>query len=208
MRLPDRAPRLTRRAVVASALAAAGTACRSMGREILDLPGPPADARLHYGPDALQFADLRLPPGPGPHPVAIVIHGGFWRAKYNLDHIGHLCAALAQAGIATWSLEYRRVGNPGGGWPGTFLDTALGADFVPPATLNQPADGSISTSSPTPGADRSADVSDVGPDAGTTTDRGGTQVGAQLALELVLPMQALVGHPRATAMGGRDDQDE
>lgn len=129
MKLSGRAPRLTRREVVAGALAA-GTACRSMGREILDLPAPPADARLHYGPDAFQFGDLRLPPGPGPHPVAIVIHGGFWRAKYNLDHAGHLSAALTLAGIATWSLEYRRVGNPGGGWPGTFLDAAMGADFV------------------------------------------------------------------------------
>ena len=101
-----------------------------MGREILDLPAPAADARLHYGPHPLQFGDLRVPPGPGPHPVAIVIHGGFWRAKYNLDHAGHLCAALTKAGIATWNLEYRRIGNPGGGWPGTFLDVAIGADHV------------------------------------------------------------------------------
>jgi acetyl esterase/lipase len=121
---------MTRREVLAGAVAAAGTACRSMGREILDQPAPPADERLHYGPDALQFGDLRLPPGPGPHPVAIVIHGGFWRARYNLDHIGHLCAALTRVGIATWSLEYRRVGNAGGGWPGTLLDAAMGADYV------------------------------------------------------------------------------
>ena len=120
---------MTRRELLAGA-AATGTACRSMGREILELPAPVADARLHYGPDALQFGDLRLPAGPGPHPVAIVIHGGFWRARYNLDHIGRLCAALTSAGIATWSLEYRRVGNPGGGWPNTLLDAGLGADFV------------------------------------------------------------------------------
>src|SRR5712692_11584640 len=104
--------------------------CRSMGREILDMPAPKADARLHYGPDPLQFGDLRLPQGGGPYRVAIVIHGGFWRAKYNLEHAGHLCAALTRAGIATWNLEYRRIGNPGGGWPGTFLDVAMGADHV------------------------------------------------------------------------------
>ena len=105
------------------------TACR-MGREILDMPAPPADARLHYGPDPLQFGDLRLPHGAGPHPVAIVLHGGFWRSRYTLEYTGHLCVALAQAGIATWNLEYRRIGNPGGGWPGTFLDVAMGADHV------------------------------------------------------------------------------
>ena len=99
-------------------------------RNILELPAPPADKRLPYRSDPLQFGDLRLPPGPGPHPVVIVIHGGFWRAAYDLEHIGHLCAALTRAGVATWSLEYRRLGNPGGGWPGTLLDVGNGADYL------------------------------------------------------------------------------
>lgn len=116
------------------------TACRSMGREILDIPAPPADVRLHYGPDALQFGDLRLPKGAGPHPVAIVLHGGFWRARYTLEYAGHLCAALARAGIATWNLEYRRIGNPGGGWPATFLDVAMGADYVRVLAKKYPLD--------------------------------------------------------------------
>jgi hypothetical protein len=81
------------------------SACKSMGRDILDLPSPPADVRLHYGSDPFQFGDLRVPKGAGPHPVAIVIHGGFWRAKYNLEHAGQLCAALTRACIATWILE-------------------------------------------------------------------------------------------------------
>jgi acetyl esterase/lipase len=106
------------------------SACKSAGRDILDMPPPPADVRLHYGPDPLQFGDLRVPRGAGPHPAAIVIHGGFWRAKYDLEHAGHLCAALTHAGIATWNLEYRRIGNPGGGWPGTFKDVAMGADHL------------------------------------------------------------------------------
>jgi acetyl esterase/lipase len=60
-----------------------------------------------------------------------VIHGGFWRAQYDLQHIGHVCAALTdQCGVVTWSLEYRRVGQPGGGWPGTLLDVAAGTRFV------------------------------------------------------------------------------
>ncbi len=94
---------------------------------ILDLPPVPADERIAYGPEPSQFADLRVPRGRGPHPVAIVIHGGYWKAAYNLDHIGHLCAALTAAGVATWSLEYRRLGNAGGGWPGTFDDIRAGA---------------------------------------------------------------------------------
>src|SRR5262249_45155026 len=60
----------------------------------------------------------------------IVIHGGFWRAAYNLDHISHLCVALNKAGMATWSLEYRRLGNPGGGWPGTFDDVLAGTKYL------------------------------------------------------------------------------
>jgi acetyl esterase/lipase len=59
-----------------------------------------------------------------------VVHGGYWRARYSLEHIGHLCAALVAAGVATWSLEYRRLGNHGGGWPGTFQDVAQGADHL------------------------------------------------------------------------------
>ena len=98
--------------------------------QILSLPAPPADHRIPYGPDPLQFGDLRLPTGPGPHPVVVVIHGGFWRARYDLTHIGHLCAALTRSGFATWSLEYRRIGHPGGGWPGTFHDVAAGLDYV------------------------------------------------------------------------------
>ena len=91
-------------------------------QDILTATPPPADARLAYGADRLHFADLRLPKTKGPYPVAMMIHGGFWRNRYDLAHTGHLCAALTARGIATWNIEYRRVGNPGGGWPGTFED--------------------------------------------------------------------------------------
>ena len=66
-------------------------------QEILTLAPPKANARIPYGQDPLQFGDLRLPSGPGPHPVVIFVHGGFWRNAYNLDHAGHICAALAHA---------------------------------------------------------------------------------------------------------------
>jgi acetyl esterase/lipase len=98
--------------------------------DILSLAAPRADARVAYGGDGNQFLDLRLPKGKGPHGLAICIHGGYWRAKYDLGYIGHLCAALTVRGIATANLEYRRVGNTGGGWPGTFADVRAGYQFL------------------------------------------------------------------------------
>src|SRR5579859_337838 len=105
-----------------------------MSEEILSRQPPPADARLAYGSDANQFLDLRLPApkakSKDPLPVVINIHGGYWRAKYNLDHAGHLCAALTTKGVATANLEYRRVGNDGGGWPGTFADIRSAYNYL------------------------------------------------------------------------------
>ena len=77
---------------------------------------------MTYGSDQNQFVDLRIPKAKGLHPLAICIHGGYWRAQYDLRYLGHLCAALTATGIATANVEYRRVGNAGGGWPGTFSD--------------------------------------------------------------------------------------
>lgn len=101
-----------------------------MSDDILSLPPPAADARLRYGQSKFHFGDLRLPTGAGPHPVVVGIHGGFWRARYDLTHFGHACAALTAAGIATWNIEYRRIGNIGGGWPNTLLDVARATDHL------------------------------------------------------------------------------
>jgi acetyl esterase/lipase len=98
--------------------------------DILSLPAPKADTRLAYGADENQFIDLRLPHAKGPHALAIAIHGGYWRARYDLGYMGHLCAALTAKGIATANLEYRRVGNAGGGWPGTFADVRAAYQFL------------------------------------------------------------------------------
>jgi acetyl esterase/lipase len=100
------------------------------GDDILSLAPPKADTRTAYGSDPNQFIDLRLPGQKGPHPLAINIHGGFWRAKYDLGYGGHLCAALTAKGIATANVEYRRVGNSGGGWPGTFSDIRAAYQFL------------------------------------------------------------------------------
>jgi acetyl esterase/lipase len=93
-----------------------------MMQDILELEPPKADKRVKYGADALNFADVRWPAVKKPWPAVMNIHGGFWRAAYDLTHAGHLCASLTKAGIATFNIEYRRVGDPGGSWPGTFED--------------------------------------------------------------------------------------
>ena len=99
--------------------------------QLASLTAPPPDNRIAYGPGPLQFGNLRLPKNrSGPHPVVIFIHGGCWLSQYDIAHAGPLEQALADSGFAVWSLEYRRVGNEGGGWPGTFTDIAQGADFL------------------------------------------------------------------------------
>jgi acetyl esterase/lipase len=86
--------------------------------------------RIKYGPEPLQFGDLYVPHSPGPHPTVILIHGGYWRARYGLDLMNGLAEDLSKRGYAAWNIEYRRVGDPGGGWPGTFLDVALATDYL------------------------------------------------------------------------------
>jgi acetyl esterase/lipase len=104
-----------------------------MSDDILSLPPPPADCRIRYGSDPNQFLDLRVPAATASRtaqPLVINVHGGFWRARYDLVHSGHLCSALTKRGIVTANLEYRRVGNPGGGWPGTFADICSAYEFL------------------------------------------------------------------------------
>jgi acetyl esterase/lipase len=98
--------------------------------DILSLPAPRADVRVAYGSDGNQFVDLRMAHGRGPHAAALCIHGGYWRARYDLEYLGHLCAALTAHGTTTANVEYRRVGNAGGGWPGTFADIRAAYQFM------------------------------------------------------------------------------
>jgi acetyl esterase/lipase len=99
-------------------------------RDFLFLPPVAADERIAYGPDPLQFGEWRGPRTGGP--LVVAIHGGFWRNTIHLDHMGRLCAALAAEGVATCSVEYRRTGDPGGGWPGTFADVLGALDDLRP----------------------------------------------------------------------------
>jgi acetyl esterase/lipase len=84
-----------------------------------------------YGNKRSQFGELFLPAGEGPFPVAVVIHGGFWKAQYGRKLMHPLCRDLAARGWAAWNLEYRRLGRlSGGGWPTTFDDLDLAIDHL------------------------------------------------------------------------------
>lgn len=99
--------------------------------DILSRTPPPAAARVEYGEDPHQFGDVRLPKNKPLAAIVMNIHGGYWRNKYDLAHAGHLCAALSENGLLTWNVEYRRVGDPGGGWPGSISDIQAAYQFVP-----------------------------------------------------------------------------
>jgi acetyl esterase/lipase len=110
--------------------------------DILSRPIPSADHRIPYGSGLCQFGDLWMPQprGPGLLPLVVFFHGGWWKSEYDLGYAGHLCAALKKEGIATWSVEYRRVGETGGGWPATFQDAAAGFDYAATLARSYPLD--------------------------------------------------------------------
>lgn len=110
--------------------------------ELIAAPAPPPTKRVAYGPGRVQFGDLWLPRD-GQHAsskrVTIVfIHGGCWQAEYSLDHAAYAASALAAAGYVVWVPEYRRVGDAGGGWPGTFDDVGAAVDFVRTLAATEP----------------------------------------------------------------------
>jgi acetyl esterase/lipase len=107
--------------------------------DVLTRPGRPPDLVLRYGDGADHVADVHLPPAAatqragtgGRALLTIFLHGGFWRAEYGREHTRPLAEALAAAGFVVCAPEYRRTGQPGGGWPGTFDDVAAAADRLP-----------------------------------------------------------------------------
>jgi acetyl esterase/lipase len=81
---------------------------------------------VSYGPHASQNAEVHVPRGPGPHPVVALLHGGLWRASQDRASMRPIARHLVRNGFAVLNLEYRRVGEQGAGWPGTFLDAVDG----------------------------------------------------------------------------------
>ncbi len=126
------------------ALAAASAACAAplSFLDILDRPArPQPDQRLAYGDAPQQFGELWLPEGRGPHPVVLMIHGGCWQSSLpGPELLAFQADALRKAGVAVWSISYRRVGHAGGGYPGTFEDVARGTDRLRVLAQRYPLD--------------------------------------------------------------------
>lgn len=132
-------------AVTAAALLAIGASCvlaadggrysNPQNAQLMSwLPKTPPLARIPYGTDSpLQYGDLRLPKSKAPtggYPVIILIHGGGYLSEWNIDSTAPLAEALSELGYAVWNIEYRRLGNTGGGYPNTFKDVGNGADAL------------------------------------------------------------------------------
>lgn len=99
--------------------------------QLLSQPRQSADRHIAYGADPLQFGELWIPKTGRRHPVIVLIHGGCWRADLpGRELMDYMAADLRDRGYAVWNLEYRRIGHPGGGYPGTFQDVAAGIDHL------------------------------------------------------------------------------
>ncbi|MFI5606486.1 prolyl oligopeptidase family serine peptidase [Amycolatopsis sp. NPDC051903] len=92
--------------------------------------GPRRVRTVAYGPEPAQVGELYRPEGPGPFPVVVLAHGGFWTALYDRRQLTPLADDLLARGYAVWNVEYRRLGEPGGGWPGTLTDFAAAVDAL------------------------------------------------------------------------------
>ncbi|MFV3126234.1 alpha/beta hydrolase [Niveispirillum sp. KHB5.9] len=110
-------------------------------KELSARPKEAGGVRITYGAQPQQFGELWLPGGNGPHPLVILVHGGCWLAEYEgFDLMGPMSAALRDQGIAVWNIEYRKLGEAGGGYPGTFQDVAAAVDHVRTLAHTYPLD--------------------------------------------------------------------
>jgi acetyl esterase/lipase len=99
--------------------------------DYLALSGPAPTSRVAYGPAPSQYAELFVPPGAGPFPVAVLVHGGCWTKEFGgITQLRNMAGALAGRGIAVWNVEYRRVDEPGGGYPGMYEDMHAALDTL------------------------------------------------------------------------------
>jgi acetyl esterase/lipase len=109
--------------------------------DYLALKGPVPNASFAYGSAPSQFAELFIPGGPGPFPVAVLVHGGCWTKEFGgITQLRNLAGALAERGIASWNVEYRRVDEPGGGYPGTYQDINAALSMLAQQASRYPLD--------------------------------------------------------------------
>ena len=128
----------TRRGPAAALCCAAATLATSASAaplmdwpDLLGRPMPAPTEKIAYGPGPQQYGELWMPPGKGPFPVVLMVHGGCWlSAIAKLSIMNYAAEDLRRRGIAVWNIEYRGVDRPGGGYPGAFQDVAAGADAL------------------------------------------------------------------------------
>ncbi len=94
--------------------------------DILQLSVIKADQTVAYGDKPQQHGEYWQ--AATERPLVVLIHGGCWLNAYDKSHIRGLASALHEKDLAVWSIEYRRLGDPGGGWPGTFNDVISGVN--------------------------------------------------------------------------------
>ena len=130
-----------------------GAAAWTPPDDVLSRPAPAPDLVIRYGTGPEHVADVRLPKSRTgaavrPAPLVIFLHGGFWRVAYDRSHTGPMATALAAAGYAVCVPEFRRTGQPGGGWPGTFDDVAAAVDRSPALVRDAAGPGVIADGPP------------------------------------------------------------
>jgi acetyl esterase/lipase len=109
-------------------------------QEVAALTALAPTLRESYGADSSQFGELRLPAGKGRFPTIVLVHGGCWLSQYDYRYLNAMAQALADSGYAVWTIEFRRVGNIGGGWPNTFLDVGAATDHLRELATRFPID--------------------------------------------------------------------
>lgn len=119
-------------ALIGAGVVAAGASSGTISyTDLLSRPQPEPTLTQHYGAAPHQFAELFMPQGRGPHRVIVLIHGGCWLAEIpGTPLMDYIAADLQQRGYAVWNIEYRRIGDEGGGYPGTFQDVAAALDSL------------------------------------------------------------------------------
>lgn len=110
---------------------------------IAELPVGNPNEVIAYGAEPFQFAELWLPPtvklndDQAQHeplrraPLVVLVHGGCWLNSFDITHTHALSTALSHSGYAVWSVEYRRTGDLGGGWPGSYNDIKSAVAYLP-----------------------------------------------------------------------------
>jgi acetyl esterase/lipase len=99
--------------------------------DLTSRPKPSPTHTIRWGQGATDIVDLWVPDGAGPHPVVLMVHGGCWqKAIADRTLMNWAAEDLRRQGMAVWNIEYRGVDEPGGGYPGTFLDVAHAADAL------------------------------------------------------------------------------